>query len=69
MMAEVIAFISDSCSWKIRVSSLLKIFFEKKVFFAAAAFITNIHAQLLHYSAAVHHLICSTTSYPFLGYF
>lgn len=68
-MAEVIAFISDSHSWKMRVSSpLLKIFSEEKVLFAAAAFAINIHTQLLHHSAAAQHLIYSTF-YLLLGCF
>lgn len=52
-MAEVIVFISDSCSWKTRVYfPLLKIFFEKKIFFAPAVSAINIHSQLLYHSAA-----------------
>lgn len=71
-MAEVITFISGSCCWKNGISlPPLKTLFKKKksFFFAASAFIINIYTQLLHYSAAVQHLICSTTPYPFLGYF
>lgn len=45
-MAEVIAFISDSYSWKMRVSfSLLKIFFEKKSFLLLLFFHSAVASQ------------------------
>lgn len=67
-MAEVIAFISDSCSWKMRVYFPLGKIFKKKKIFAAAVFAINIHSQLLHHSAEAWQLIYSTF-YLFLGAF
>lgn len=48
MTAEVIAFISDSCSWEIRASfHPLEIFNEQKSIFDPTTIIINIHTQLL----------------------
>lgn len=48
MTAEVIAFISDSCSWEIRASfHPLEIFNEQKSIFDPTTIIINVHTQLL----------------------
>lgn len=48
---------------------LLKIIYEKNIFFAADVLAINIYSQLLHHSAAAQPLIYSTTFYSLFGCF